>query len=328
MKLKWSGLIIMQHIGTARYTSFGFIAILLWSTTVAMFRSITEQLGMFTAICLVCLISGIVSLSIFCRSGNILAKFTALSKRYMFCCGTLFLLYFATFFPAVKLAGNRSQTLEIGLINYLWPFFTISFSLFFLNKKARLILIPATLLVIAGFFLIVNQKGGVSWQNFIVNLTHNPLAYSLAMTAAISWGLYSVLTRRFVGPDGDGTVSFFLLVAGLIFLLVRFLRVEQSAWNIRVLLEVLIMSVATGLSYVCWEAAMRKGNVVLLAACSYSIPFLSTLFSCIYLRVGAGLNLWIGCFFIAAGAFISWLSVSERITPVNIVKEGTDNENS
>jgi drug/metabolite transporter (DMT)-like permease len=54
---------------------------------------------------------------------------------------------------------------------------------------------------------------------------------------------------------------------------------------------------------------MREGDVVLVASCSYLTPFLSTVVSCLYLRVLPGRSLWFGCLLIIAGSFWSWRSV-------------------
>jgi drug/metabolite transporter (DMT)-like permease len=87
---------------------------------------------------------------------------------------------------------------------------------------------------------------------------------------------------------------------------------EQSLWTPRSLAEVLFMSLATLFSYIFWDLAMRKGDMVLVAASSYFIPFLSTLVSSLYLGITAGLRLWVGCGCIILGSLISWASVSDR----------------
>jgi drug/metabolite transporter (DMT)-like permease len=294
------------------HTLYGFFAILLWSTSVALTRSVAEQIGTFSAGYLVCLTSGITGLTFFYCSGGSYAGIKALSKKYLFSGGMCFVFYILVFFLAVQLAANRYQVLQVGLLNYLWPFFTILFSLYFLNKKAHLMLMPATLLSILGIFLIISQGLSITWQGFTASIGSNPLAYGLALIGAVSWALYSNLASRLAGQDGGVAVSIFFLIAGIIFLLVRVLRTEQSNWNIRVAMEILVMSLIVSLSYNCWDSAMRKGNIILLAACSYFIPVLSTLVSCIYLKVAAGLSLWIGCVLIATGAFVSWISISEK----------------
>ena len=107
-------------------------------------------------------------------------------------------------------------------------------------------------------------------------------------------------------------VPFFMMATGLILLFLRFLFPEQSLWTLRSVAEVLFMSLATLFSYIFWDLAMRKGDMVLVAAASYFIPFLSTLVSTLYLGISTGLRLWLGCGCIILGSLISWASVSDQ----------------
>lgn len=107
-------------------------------------------------------------------------------------------------------------------------------------------------------------------------------------------------------------VPFFMMATGLILLFVRFFFPEESLWTLRSVAEVLFMSLATLFSYIFWDLAMRKGDIVLVAASSYFIPFLSTLVSSFYLGITVSLRLWLGCGCIILGSFISWASVSDR----------------
>jgi drug/metabolite transporter (DMT)-like permease len=60
---------------------------------------------------------------------------------------------------------------------------------------------------------------------------------------------------------------------------------------------------------------MRQGNLLLVVACSYLTPLLSTLVSCYYLGVSRGTRLWMGCLLLVLGSLVTWRSVSERQAP-------------
>jgi len=294
------------------YSFYGFCAILLWSSTVALTRSITEKAGPFTAAGCVCLLSGIMGIIFFGIKGGFVSQLKTLPSRYIFSGGVFFVLHLTVFYLAMSLAKNRHEVLQLGLINYLWCFFTILFSLHFLNKKAHLLLVPATLLAMFGVFLVVAQGSSLTIGGFVENLAKNPVAYGLILAGAICWALYSNLSSLFAVHGCNSAVSIFLSAAGLMLLCVKFIHGEQSQWNVHTMTEILAMSFISILAYNCWDIGMRKGNMVLIAAGSYLIPFFSVLFSCIYLNVMAGLSLWLGCIFIIAGAFMSWLSVTEK----------------
>lgn len=303
---------IFTRFSTPSHSTFyGLVAILLWSATVALARSLTEQLGPLTATAAVYLTGGSACLGLAWLTGDRLPSPRHLSHRYLFGCGGFFLLYVFSLFQAIGLAVDRHQVLEIGMVNYLWPASTILFSLLLLGNRARMWLAPGILLALLGIFLVLSQGTGTSWTSLRTNVSANPLAYGLALIAALSWGLYSNLTRRWAGSQGGGGIPFFMLATGTALLFFRLLTPETSVWNLWSILEVLFMGMALATAYVCWEAAMRRGDVVLVAACSYFTPFLSTLVSCLYLQVMAGPRLWVGCAALVAGSLLSWLSVTE-----------------
>ena len=75
------------------------------------------------------------------------------------------------------------------------------------------------------------------------------------------------------------------------------------------------LAAVTTLAYFLWDVSMRKGNLLLVVACSYFTPLLSTVVSCLYLRVSPSPKLWIGCLLLVSGSLITWRSVSDRPVP-------------
>ena len=308
----------MRNFRIERNTLAGLGAILIWSTSIALVRSISEQVGPLAGAAAVHLIGGGFSFAFFLyRSKGSLLPLQSLSGKFLLGCGALFVLYMLALFVAVGRAADRHQVLEIGLLNYLWPALTILFSLLLLHKKGNFILIPGTLLALSGVFLVLTQGQAISVASIIGNVGRNPGVYALAFTAAVSWGLYSNLTRRWGGPQARGAVELFILVTGLVFLLFFWLAGEGRVWTWRAGLEVTFLGLATALAYILWDLAMRKGDIVFVAACSYFTPLLSTLLSCLYLQVTAGVSLWLGCLLIVAGSLLSWMAVSDRDRETN-----------
>jgi drug/metabolite transporter (DMT)-like permease len=298
-----------QKFGLNRNTLLGLSAILLWSSTVALARSISESLGPLTAGSAVYLTSGLFLTGYAFLKERSFKSLRTLPRKYVYGCGALFLLYTTSLFLALGLAANRSQTLEVGLLNYLWPAFTILFSLPILGNKASAWLIPGTLLALFGVFLVLTHETTVSWSSLSTNLLTNPIAYGFGFVAAISWGLYSNLARRWGGPNSSGAVQLFTLGTGIVFAMIGLLWPETGVWSARTVIEVAFLGLATALAYVFWDMSMRAGDMVLVAASSYLTPLFSTIVSCIYLGVRPGLGLWLGCAIIIAGSFLSWLSI-------------------
>ncbi len=293
-------------------TGGGLVAILLWSMTFGVARSLSERIGPLTAGASVYLLGGVLYLLWLARRGTPVRQLLSLSRRYVWGCGFLFVLYTVVMYVAIGSAADRRQVLEIGLINYLWPTATILLSLVILNKRANLLLVPGTVLALAGEFLVITQGDSVSWSSFWAHLLSNPAAYACALVGALSWALYSTLARRWSPPEGGGAVALFLPATGLALLILRLFSAESSAWSGRAVGEVVVLAVGTVLGYGLWDLAMRKGNLLFVAACSYFTPLLSTFVSCLYLQVTPGWRLWLGCLALVVGSLLTWLSLSDR----------------
>ncbi len=298
-------------------TAGGFAAILLWSTSIAFTRSISEQIGPVTGAGFVYSISAVLGLIGVFRSSRERKKLAGLPPRYLLGCGALFVGYMLCLFLAIGMAKTRSQVVEVGLINYLWPALTLLLSVPILGTRARWLLLPGTALALFGVFFVLAGGADHTWQAIIRDLAANPIAYVLAFAAAIAWALYSTLTRRWVG-DGKaagGAVPFFLAATALVMFGISFFKNEPRVWNPHVIMEVLILGGITFFAYSLWDNAMRRGNTILVAAGSYLTPLFSTLVSCVYLAVPPTSTLWMGCGFLICGSLLSWLSIETKKTP-------------
>lgn len=294
-------------------TFLGFLAVIFWSTTIGFSRVLTEQLGPITTASAIFLLSGALGCTYVVLLGGGPRKILRLPIPYLFGCGGLFVVYQLCLYLAIGLAASRQQVLEVGMINYLWPGLTLVFSIPVLKKKARLSLVPGVLIAFGGVFLVTAQTGALSWLSFVENLRASATPYALALTAAVSWALYSNLSRRWAGAAEHGGVPVFLLLAGLTLTALRLLFPEEPHWEARTALGVLYMAIVPALlAYVFWDQAMRKGKMILVASFSYLTPLFSTVLSCLYLRVFPGANLWVGCALVIGGAVICKYSIAEQ----------------
>jgi len=289
------------------------LAILFWGTTIAFSRSLTEQLGPLTAASWIYMLSGIWGFIYLINKPGGIKKIFQLPILYLIGCGTLFIFYMVCLYLAVGLAFSREQVIEVSIINYLWPGLTLIFSLPILHKKGKIILIPGIVIAFAGFYLATVQSGMFSWEVFKGNFQVSYLPYLLAFMAAITWGLYSNLVRRWAGHTEGGAVPFFLLATGLVLAIIRFMFPEESYWTPQVIVELLYMSVfPTFLAYTFWDRAMRKGKIILVVSLSYFTPLLSIVISSLYLQVVIKPTLWIACGLVIAGAVICKFSIIDK----------------
>ena len=293
-----------------RSTFLGLVAILLWSTTIAFSRSLTEQLGTFTAAALIYCLAGAFGLLYTAFFGGGLRHILSLPKLYLFGCGGLFVAYMVCLYLSIGLAATRTQVLAIGLINYLWPGLSLLFAIPILGRKAKPLLPVGIIVALVGIWLATGNGSDITITTMFQD-NSAWLPYSLAFCAAICWGLYSNLSRRWAAGNDSGAVPLFLTASGLVLGIMRLFTPEKANWTIGAGLELLYMALFPAmLAYVFWDIAVRKGEIILVASLSYLTPLLSTLVSVIVLRVEPGAALWFGALLVMSGALLCKASLS------------------
>jgi len=301
-----------MHVSRDAATTFGLIALLFWSTTVAFARSLSDALGTVNAAAAIFVLSGVVGCAWLLIAGHWRAL-VVLPCSYLFGCGALFVAYMIALYMAVGLAATRGEVIVVGIVNYLWPGMTLLLSVPILGHRARWTIWPGTLAGFGGAALAIAGAGGLSWEGFLESAGSRSLPHFLALAAAISWALYSNLTRKWASDVASHTVPLFLLASGAAFVLMRPQFVEEIRLSARAGWELTYMAlIPTLLAYSLWDIAMRRGNMILVAALSYATPVLSTVFTCLYLDVSPRWSLWLGCTLVTAGAWVCKMSVTEQ----------------
>ena len=291
-------------------TALGLVAIILWSTTFAVSRSLAEKIGFVTAGAAMLIAGGVLGCLYVAIVEGRRAIVFRLPRAYLIGCGLLLCAYMVCLFLAIGLAANRQQTVEVGIINYLWPGLTLVFAIPILGAKVRWSFFVGIAMAAAGAALAALRLGEYSAGTLLENLRTNPLPYGLALAGAVVWALYSVLSRRWAGGAEGGGVPLFTLAAGLVLLALRPAFHETSCWSLQAAGELAFMAVfPVMIAYAFWDRAMRLGNVTLVAAASYLTPLLSTALSALYLGVELGWNLWLACGLIVAGAALAQRAV-------------------
>jgi len=291
-------------------TFYGIFAILLWSTTVAIVRSITAKINAIQAGAVTFSISGVICILFMVVNKN----FDSIVNHpieYLLICGLLFVIYTVALFVAIERAIDNQQAMELGLINYLWPSLTVVLSLVLTGQGVNLLLVPGILIAVFGVFIVISQQAIFTWKSITHNIRSNVIAYLAALIAAITWAIYSNLTNLWANPNAESAVFVFIPITGLIFSIFS-LRNNQSIlkWEKKTMLEIFFLSISTILSYLFWDISMRKANVSFVAILSYFTPFFSTLAVGFYHKESFSKKLWIGCILIIAGSILSWVSIS------------------
>lgn len=165
---------------------------------------------------------------------------------------------------------------QVLLLNYLWPVILAVLAGIFLGGIVhRTMFVLAIVLALTGLLLAMD----------LARLWHVPetlIPHALGTTAAVIWGIYSLLIRRWDALLTHNSAALNCLLCSLTCLIVVLLRGRSGdileRLNAVTVLSVLVTGVVvTGLAYLLWEHAMRRGDVPLVALMSYMTPILSIL---------------------------------------------------
>lgn len=250
-------------------TLIGLFAPICWGMSVSLVRGIAEGFGMaqgqFFLYC-------VATICVFFIVG--LPDFHRIDKRYLYFGIPTANLSSLSFCRAIFTSSGGAQTMEVGMVNYLWPSLTILFAVLFNGVRTRWWLYPGLLVAFGGIIVILSGDKGFSLTEFVVRFAENPVSYLLALVAAVTWAGYSSMTRAW----GNGINPSTIIFAGI----------------------------AVGMAYVVWTLGMSKGNITVLAAASYFTPVLSCVFATFWIGAELNSSFWMGVVLVVVGSLLCW----------------------
>ncbi|WP_071674053.1 aromatic amino acid exporter YddG [Nioella nitratireducens] len=275
-------------------TAVGFVAVLLWAL-LAYFTAASGQVPPFQLTAMSFGIGGLSGILTWIVRPQGPRALRQPLKVWALGVGGLFgyhLLYFT--------ALRNAPTVDASLIAFLWPLLIVLFSALAPGERLRLHHVAGAVMGFAGAALIVTRGQG---------LTLNPdyaFGYSLALLAALFWSSYSVLSRRFAEVPTDVVTGFCLVTALLA--TGAHLMLEDTVWPATTgeWLAVIGLGVGpVGLAFFVWDIGVKRGDIQVLGAASYSAPLLSTL---LLIALGESPATWAvagACLLITLGATVA-----------------------
>jgi drug/metabolite transporter (DMT)-like permease len=320
----------VQDIGRRqRATTLGFLSILLWGTSIAVGRFAIGQVGFLRGPMIMSLASGVIGSAFILSRKRERAELRTLPPMYWVVCGGLFVLYSVAYNLGIGLARDGRQLLVFGMLNYLWPVLTVVFSALIFRRRASLWLAPGILAALAGIILAFLSRPSsqpvISVRAVLGDIAASPVVYILGLLCGVVWGLYSNLGKKMVGDHEANPVPVLFLATGVVFFVLLMSGAFPGAGAGRTGLMSL-SGIATMayravfvdlLAYALWDAAMRRGDQILVAVASFLTPLLSTACIALVLGVRPGWLFWMACFLLTAGAGISRASVREESEAVS-----------
>ncbi|WP_060446573.1 aromatic amino acid DMT transporter YddG, partial [Serratia marcescens] len=275
-------------------------AIVLWSSVVGLIRSVSEGLGPIGGAAMIYSVS-----AVFLLVALGVPKWRSFPRPYLIVGSLLFVSYEICLSLSLGYANTRLQAIEVGMINYLWPCFTVLMALALNGQQAKWWLLPGLLLSLFGIGWIMSGEGGWSPAQMLANVRSNPLSYGLAFSGAVIWALYCNLTKK-IAQGSNGVVLFIVLTALALWLKYAFSAESGMQFSAGVTVTLLCAGVAMGAGYAAWNVGILHGNMTLLATVSYFTPVLSAVFAALVLHTSLTVNFWQGVAMVTLGSLICW----------------------
>ena len=291
---------------TNQATLLGLLAILLWSSIVGLIRSVSEHLGPTGGAALMYSVA-----SVFLLLSAGWTPLRAFPRRYLAWGSLLFVAYELCLALSIGHADSARQAIEVGMVNYLWPTFTIVAAILFNGQRANWLIVPGFALSIAGICWVLGGDRGIDPVGMLANVRDNPLSYGLAFAGALIWAAYCAATAR-IADGKNGVTLFFVLVSAALWAKYALQGGGRMAFSGEALLYLLLAAAAMGFGYGAWNVGILHGNVTLLAGASYFVPVLSAALSSLLLRTPLSWAFWQGAAMVCGGAILCWLATRAR----------------
>jgi drug/metabolite transporter (DMT)-like permease len=281
----------------------GFGAILLWGG-LALLTSYCGRIPPFQLTAMAFFIAFLAGVAAFIRSG---CDFSVLRQPAgVWVNGILGLFgYHALYFMAMRSA----PAVEANLINYLWPVLIVLFSAFLPGEKLRARHVMGVLLGFGGVTVLLLKGGAIE-----LDARYLP-GYLLALGCAVTWAVYTVLSRKNKGAPTIligafcGATSALSLACHLLF--EKTVVPQGAEW-----LPILLMGLGpVGLAFYAWDYGVKRGNIKLLGTLSYMAPLLSSALLLCFGKATFSWNLLGACALIVTGSAVSAFGKGRRDDP-------------
>ena len=286
-------------------TLIGLIAIVLWSAIVGLIRSVSDHLGPTGG---AAMLYSVASCFLLLTVGGARPRdLRAFPPRYLLWGSVLFVAYELCLALSIGYAHTAQQAIEVGMVNYLWPSFTIVAAIVFNRQRANWLIVPGFGLSIIGIGWVLGGAQGFDLRGMWVNVQDNPLSYGLALAGALIWAGYCTVTAR-IAQGKNGVTLFFILVALALWVKYGLEGGGPMDFTPAAMVYLVLAAGAMGFGYAAWNVGILHGNVTILAGASYFIPVLSSALSVWLLGAMLSWAFWQGAAMVCGGAILCWLA--------------------
>lgn len=262
-------------------TLAGIAAVFIWSSNVAVSKTVMDKLGAFNSAFYIYFFSGILNfifLFFYLGKSDFFSRLKNLPLSYYLYTGSFFVMNNVFLYLAIGLARKDEELLIVTLLNYLWPVMIFIFRVpIYRLRIIPVLFYPAIAAALTGIVIALLQGyTAIELLEIAGSLNDNLLAFLFAFLGAVSWALYSNLIRKYKSDDDIVGFPLIFIVSGLVFFIIQILRGESASLSLEPVYSdsYLIYTILgpTCIGYLFWFLAMKFGNRALVSSLSYLIP--------------------------------------------------------
>jgi drug/metabolite transporter (DMT)-like permease len=324
-----------------RATLIGLLALVMWSMMFGFVRRTSSAFGEYLGPALIYTLAATLVYPVFRPSP--VAK---LPRTYVLLGGGLFIAYETVTALAIGLAATNQQTLEVSLVNYLWPSLLVLVSAFadkfhWLDEAKGLLagegepenagggdadargcdvapalrpkrgvirkVIPGVAVATFGVLIAVGGNNGLDAASMLTDISANPAPFALCLSGALIWAFYSAFVG-FWAKGADATAYFLGGVAVVMWaiFLTKGAPIPSEPVSLEGWLSLAGAAGSIGAGYAFWGYGMNHGDLALIGIGSYAAPLLSVIASVVILGVNLTPIFWAGTVCVVAGSLINW----------------------
>ncbi|MBQ2704898.1 MAG: DMT family transporter [Clostridia bacterium] len=282
------------------------VSILLWSSLATVSKLLLGTMNSYKVLCISAFFAAVALLivNLFTKRLSVLKAYKL--KDYL----TIILIGLpGTFFYYVflYLGTDRMLASQAFIINYLWPIMSVVFACILLKEKLTI----RKIIAIAMSFLGVITVAGGELASFNLQTLFGML---FCIGAAVSYGLFTALNQKWHYDKFVSLMLSFVAAFGLSLIINLAMGTNMGigafealglGWN-----GLTVMAIAT----VTWALALDSGKTAKVSNLAYITPFLSLVWTAIFLK--EPINPWsvLGLVVIVLGIFVQLKEGKKQIS--------------
>jgi len=280
---------------TIRATLIGSISIFLWGTLALLTRLTEGRIPPFQLMAMTFTLAFLLMSVNWWRQGHSgLRHLRQPVLAWILGVGGYFGYHFCYF-----LAMTKAPAVSVSLLAYLWPLLIVLLAGLLPGENLLKRHMVGAVIALFGCWLLIGQGADGFNPQYLSG-------YLLALTCALIWSGYSVLSRlvKQVSTDAAG---WFCAATALLALLCHWLW-ETTVWPSSMTQWIGVIGLGigpVGIAFFTWDYGIKHGNLQLLGVLAYSAPLISALLLVLAGLAPADITLVLSCLAIVIGSLIA-----------------------